>query len=349
MSEFKVNTITNRDGSYGPQVCGITTFGSSGMQLPSGPTEMRGGTRGRGVVAGGSEPSPSGNVNTMEFIEIATTGNSTDFGDFNQSPYFGGTGFASATRGLFAGGYNPTAGIVDIGFFTFSSNGGANDFGDMAFRRYYPYSPSDSTRGLIAGGKTNPVAVNLHSIEFVTMASTGDTSNFGNLIDKRNWGASVNSPTRGLFGGGRPLASDNSTYTNIIDFVTIQTKGDALEFGNLVAAGGAMDGCSSTTRGLWGAKYGGSFTAAIDFVTIATFGNASDFGDLTRTVFGAGGMSNSIRGVWAGGQNPDNDPGMNVIDFVTIATTGNASDFGDLTAPRGYVKGCADSHGGIGE
>ena len=42
MSEFKVNTITNRDGSYGPQVCGITTFGSSGMQLPSGPTEMRG-------------------------------------------------------------------------------------------------------------------------------------------------------------------------------------------------------------------------------------------------------------------------------------------------------------------
>ena len=72
MSEFKVNTITNRDGSYGPQVCGITTFGSSGMQLPSGPTEMRGGTRGRGVVAGGSEPSPSGNVNTMEFVEIAT-------------------------------------------------------------------------------------------------------------------------------------------------------------------------------------------------------------------------------------------------------------------------------------
>ena len=52
MSEFKVNTITNRDGSHGPQVCGITTFGSSGMQLPSGPTEMRGG-RNRGVHGGG--------------------------------------------------------------------------------------------------------------------------------------------------------------------------------------------------------------------------------------------------------------------------------------------------------
>ena len=54
MSEFKVNTITNRDGSYGPQVCGITTFGSSGMTLPSGPTEMRGG-RGRAIFAGGYE------------------------------------------------------------------------------------------------------------------------------------------------------------------------------------------------------------------------------------------------------------------------------------------------------
>ena len=77
MSEFKVNTITNRDGSYGPQVCGITTFGSSGMQLPSGPTEFRGG-RGRGVIGGGQTPT---DVKTIDTIEIATTSNATDFGD----------------------------------------------------------------------------------------------------------------------------------------------------------------------------------------------------------------------------------------------------------------------------
>ena len=78
MSEFKVNTITNRDGSHGPQVCGITTFGSSGMTLPSGPTEFRGG-RGRGVFCGGETPSK---VKTLDKIEIATTGNATDFGDY---------------------------------------------------------------------------------------------------------------------------------------------------------------------------------------------------------------------------------------------------------------------------
>ena len=67
MSEFKVNTITNRDGSYGPQVCGITTFGSSGMTLPSGPTEFRGG-RGRGITGGGFVSPSSQNV--MDFLSL---------------------------------------------------------------------------------------------------------------------------------------------------------------------------------------------------------------------------------------------------------------------------------------
>ena len=77
MSEFKVNTITNRDGSYGPQVCGITTFGSSGMQLPSGPTEFRGG-RGRAIVFVGATPSAT---TLIDAFNTATSGNAIDFGD----------------------------------------------------------------------------------------------------------------------------------------------------------------------------------------------------------------------------------------------------------------------------
>ena len=47
MSDFRIDKITNRDGSAGTQIAGITTFsGISGMQLPVGPTEYRGG-RGR--------------------------------------------------------------------------------------------------------------------------------------------------------------------------------------------------------------------------------------------------------------------------------------------------------------
>ena len=95
MSQFKVDAITNRDGRHGPQVCGITTFTSSGMQLPAGPTEFRG-RRGRGVIAGGYNY-PSGQINTLQLIEIQTTGNATDFGDMtNQSQQ---NGFLSDAHG----------------------------------------------------------------------------------------------------------------------------------------------------------------------------------------------------------------------------------------------------------
>ena len=59
MSEFIVDKITNREGTSGTQIAGITTFsGTSGMQLPVGPTEFRrqdGGGRGRAIFAGGYE------------------------------------------------------------------------------------------------------------------------------------------------------------------------------------------------------------------------------------------------------------------------------------------------------
>ena len=52
MSELRINNITDRAGSSGPIVAGVSTVTStSHMVMPSGPTEMRGG-RGRecGVV-----------------------------------------------------------------------------------------------------------------------------------------------------------------------------------------------------------------------------------------------------------------------------------------------------------
>ena len=86
MSDFRIDKITNRDGSSGTQIAGITTFsGTSGMQLPSGPTENRGG-RGRGVIMGGGTP---GVTNICEYITIATTGDATDFGDMTARDEFG--------------------------------------------------------------------------------------------------------------------------------------------------------------------------------------------------------------------------------------------------------------------
>ena len=61
--------------------------------------------------------------------------------------------------------------------------------------------------------------------------------------------------------------------------------GNATDFGDLtVARRLVVEGCSSSTRGLFGggtASNPGAFTInTIEFVTIATTANATDFGDL---------------------------------------------------------------------
>ena len=86
MSELRINNITDRVGSSGPIIAGVSTVSStSHMVMPSGPTEFRGG-RGRGIKAGG-DTSPT-KLSSMEFIEIATTGNSTDFGDLTRRVFY---------------------------------------------------------------------------------------------------------------------------------------------------------------------------------------------------------------------------------------------------------------------
>ena len=119
MSDFRIDKITNRTGEPGPQICGVSTFsGTSGMAMPGGPTEHRGG-RGRGIFAGGYNSSP-GTVNTMNYIEIATAGNAVDFGDLARA---GSTGSSSsATRGVFNYGNVPSS-IVEMDYTTISSSG----------------------------------------------------------------------------------------------------------------------------------------------------------------------------------------------------------------------------------
>ena len=345
MSQFKINSITDKTGVSGPVIAGVSTNNSTGcMIIPAGPTEHRGG-RGRGVVAGGRDASNPA-VDTMDLIEITTAGNAIDFGNLSDGGRDYPSGCGSATRGIFFGGSEPGfRNIID--YIIMSSSGGANDFGDMRVSPLTNFALSNATRGITAGGLTPPAPSYTanDSIEFITIASTGDSSDFGNLTEVNSSAATCASPTRGIFNQGSV-----PTYKKTIEFITIATQGNATRFGESSKAGaGAPMGASSTTRGVFA---GGQFdnpypqTNIIDFITIATEGNAQDFGDLTSATSHGSGMSNSIRGCFAGGASPNK---TNVIEFVTIASTGNASDFGDLTVARDRLgQGASDSHGGIG-
>ena len=348
MSEFRVNSITNQDGSTGPQVCGVSTFsGGSGVQIPSGPTEFRksdGSGRGRGIVAGGITPS---NQTTIDVLEIATLGDSTDFGDLSYGRAVKDVGCSSATRALFGGGYIVGSGDSNvIDFVVISSGGGANDFGNLNVATLRDGGKvCNSTRGIWAGGQvipsTSPGTVNI--IQFVTMATTGDASNFGDLTKDRRDAYGVQSSTRGVF-AGQETKFPTSAAVNILDFITIATTGNAQDFGDMLESGNTTASGSSSTRGIYagGGENGNSNT--ISFITIATKGNAENFGDLTQEMGNGSGTSSQVRFIRAGGRTPSL---TDVIDFVTIASTGNASDFGDIQTARRQLAAASDAHGGL--
>jgi hypothetical protein len=335
-----INPGLTRDFTSGTEFSGVTVFDTQGYFVPpSGTTEQRG--RGRGLFGGGSTPTRQ---NIIDFVNIASTGNTQDFGDLTRIVTAVG-GCASATRGLFGGGYNPSVNNNTIEFVTIATTGNAINFGDLA---YTPNDPpgglSNNTRGIFAGGEA-PAGVN--NINFVTIASLGDATDFGDLFKKRRqYFGSCSSPTRGLFAGGYDDTSPASR-TNVIEYITIATAGNGLNFGDLNAQlSFGIAGVSSKTRGV----FMGGYTApdgvnTIQYVTISTLGNAQDFGDLTISALArSSGVSNSERGLAAGGATPTL---TNTIDYITIATTGDAKDFGDLLLARRHPGGLSDSHGGI--
>ena len=147
-------------------------------------------------------------------------------------------------------------------------------------------------------------------------------------------------------GGANPGVVSRS---NVVDFVTIATAGNAQDFGDLTQntyKGGA--GTSNNTRAIHAGGNEPSFVTDIEFFTIATTGNGTDFGDLTEARGYQASLSNSVRGLNAGGYKAS-DNISNTIDFVIIATTGNAKDFGDLLSINYATSGSSDSHGGLAE
>ena len=136
--------------------------------------------------------------------------------------------------------------------------------------------------------------------------------------------------------------------TKGIQFVTIATKGDSKDFGELIQQRYGVGGCSSPTRGLIAGGFSTpNYRNDIESIEISTLGNAVDFGDLTANNVYLSGASSHTRGVWGGGYKVPSGANTNVIQFVTIASAGNASDFGDLTTARRLVASCSDAHGGL--
>jgi hypothetical protein len=205
----------------------------------------------RGIFGGGSDPNY---INTMDYIEIATLGDAKDFGDLYIKTTGSGTACGNPTRLLFMGGYGPGSleERSDIQMVTISSKGNAVKFGDLTHKRSHNGSFSNSTRG-ICGGGTDYDNPHVNIIDYVTIASEGNAIEFGSLMQPTGLGyigGGASTEIRGVWCGGYDEGA--STRVNTIQYVTIATTGDAMDFGDLPEKVGYGKQCSDSHGGLGG-------------------------------------------------------------------------------------------------
>ena len=268
-----------------------------------------------GTVAGGTSSSTRGlfwagrrpgggtsNIHTtIQYVTVSSTGNSFFFGDLNFRPVLS-SGASNNTRGIFAGGYNGISpydgpigagsGFPNIDYVTIATLGNSSSFGELTVGRTLRGSASSPTRGVFSAGRSfsSPATtVLVNTIDYVNIATTGDAIDFGDLITSLTeafWGNAGNSSTRAIFCSG----DDSSGDHNELSYITLASKGDAIDFGDSIdkTAGSGGAGTSNQIRGVY-RPASGDTDAALETTLIATLGNSTAFGDLNagRRVYGA--------------------------------------------------------------
>ena len=317
MSKLNINRLTNENEDGAPKITGITSFSSSAfLETPKGTTAQRPENVSPGMIRFNTDSGHLEYYNGVEWTEVLVANNTLDGG----------------ARGIFSGGSSPAPTTNVLDFVTISTLGNALDFGDLTGVTSYTGSFSSSTRGVWAGGYYN------NTMSYVTISSTGNSQDFGDLTGGGYTTAGFSSSTRGIIASGA-FPNSGPRASNTIDYVTIASTGNAVDFGDLTVGRNNCAGCSSSTRGV---VIGGSgATNTIDYVTIASTGNATDFGDTTQAFQYFQGCSNSTRGVFGGGYN------QKALQYITIATTGNSQSFGDLLTNTYYPGACSSSTRGL--
>ena len=249
--------------------------------LPSTRQETHMGTiadKQRGFICGGD-----GAVNTIFRWVHATTGSASDYADLNINAKQG-FGLSNHVRGVVGAGYVSPTYNNSISYFTMASTATARDFGDFASGQHYAGGGMcDGTRGVIVHGYngSNYIA----NLEYINVMTTGNTDGFGDLLSIHNTFTATNANgVRGIIGGG--YTPSPSAWYNTIQYITMSTLGDSVDFGDLTTTRSFMQGCNSKTRVVWsaGLNVGPTATAmnTVDFVQMMSTGNAVDFGDSTQ-------------------------------------------------------------------
>ena len=196
-------------------------------------------------------------------------------------------------------------------------------------------------RALYYGGYSEPANVSTLAIDVVTISTLGNATRFGQMAGSSDTSFGIGNQTRGIYHRGG--SSDNT-----LEYVTIASEGNPIDFGDLSQARFLGARGNSSTRGVFLSGYApGGYNDTIDYVEMGTLGNALDFGDMNTAVFLNNNSVNSTVRVYSLGGYAS--PGVNIskIEYVTISSKGDALEFDDLDRPNSTFPGFANNVRGV--
>jgi len=205
-------------------------------------------------------------MKSIRKITIDTTGNATDMGDISKKLY-AVAGAGDATRALHAGGVDRTnfqsgsaTSTNEIKYINYATPSSSYDFGDLngmgGSQWDHVGGTSDATRSIFAGGyvRTNyfnvqqtAYAANANVIHYVTTQTTSNASDFGDMTywSYKSGGGCTDGTTAQFAGGTGKLTTSPYSAVDIIEKVTIQTTGNATNFGTITQANSGSNGAGA--------------------------------------------------------------------------------------------------------
>ena len=225
------------------------------------------------------------------------------------------------------------------------------DFKTIEFHDGYGWRQVDNTtrsgRAVFMGGEapTPTYALSGKNISYANISSLGNSNNFGDLSLNGKYGASgMSNSTRGVIAGGWNSSPGPGNQFDI-EYITIASEGNAIDWGENNTGGWGSSGSSSSTRGL---SAGGGYPSAsvtIDSIFFSTTGTKEDWGDITALrARGTTSCNDTTRSVFFGGYAPVHS---SLIEYKTTASNGNTIFFGDLITTAMLAPGMSSSTRGV--
>ncbi len=193
------------------------------------------GSQDRGINSGGYDTLYA---NYIEYITISSNGDAEDFGDLSVATQeLAGCDNGTYNRSITSGGAilgNVEVNTID--YTTINSLSDSQDFGDLLLTTYNhgTCSNKNSNRGIFASSYADNVS---NQISHITISSTSNAQDFGDLSIAKHGhrGTSNGINNRGVFGGGEHSQTP-WTRENTIDYISIHSLGNSVDFGDLIEA-----------------------------------------------------------------------------------------------------------------